>query len=331
MRAYAILFVRSGGEKSASIVAFLPEKERRTMQWSQYFQNEEFLEKTRMGMLLPELREVIRSWLGLQEGMRVLDVGCGSGAYTRYLAEGMKDTEFQGLDNDPDFIASAERIEEERTEGRRIRYQTGDALALPYEDGSFDLVVSHTFLTSMPQYREALAQMRRVCRKGGRISSLSGMTFTSIPLDMGTYPAEYSWVGRYYELLNKVVGMYQHIVPYQEYSRGVPPTKMPRVFSEAGLKEVSVYPVGSFWSLSNAAVPVERKRRYLELDYVAETKHLQAVWELEEARQYLTEEEREEFLEILKRRRDDLLRDLGENQVWDWMGNGNLLVIGRSE
>ncbi len=301
------------------------------MQWSRFFQNEEFLEKTRMGMLLPEMRESIRGWLGLQEGMRILDVGCGTGAYARYLAEGMKDAEFFGIDNDPDFITRAQQIEEKDEKGRKIQYRTGDALSLPYEDESFDLVVSHTFLTSMPKYREALAEMRRVCRKGGRISSLSGMTFTNIPLDVGNYPTTYSWVVRYYELLSKVVGMYQSIVPYQEYSQGVPPVRMPRVFYEADLKDVCVYPVGSFWSLSNAAVSKERKERYIELDYIAEKKHLQAIWELEESRQYLTQQEKDEFLELLRKRRDDLLRDLGENQIWDWTGNGNLLVIGRNE
>ncbi len=299
------------------------------MQWSRYFQNEEFLEKTRMGMLLPEMRDAIRGWLGLQEGMRVLDVGCGTGAYARYLAEGMERAEFFGVDNDPNFIARARQTEEKNVTG--IQYLVGDALELPYENESFDLVVSHTFLTSMPQYKEALSQMRRVCRKGGRISSLAGMTFTAIPMELGTYPEQCTWLGRYYELLNKVYAMYQGIVPYQDYANGVSPAKMPRVFYEAGLKEICVYPVGSFWSLSNAAVPRERKQRYIELDCIAQIKRLEAVWELEEARQYLTQEEKDEFIDTLRKRHDDLLANIDENQIWDWSGNGNLLVIGKNE
>lgn len=299
------------------------------MQWSVYFQNEEFLEKTRMGMLLPDMREPICHWLGLGSGMRVLDVGCGTGAYTRYLAAGMPNAEFWGLDNDDNFIGSARRIAAQQ--GFEIKYTAGDALHMPFEDGAFDLVVSHTFLTSMPMYKEAFAEMRRVCRKGGRISSLTGMTFLAIPFNKGYYPKEYDWLKRYYELLNKVVVMYQAIAPYQSFSQGISPTLMPRAFSEAGLKRVCVYPVGSFWSLSNAAVSDEDKRRYIELDYVSECKRIEAVWALDEAKKYLSRDEKDEMLSILKRRRDSLINDIGENSVWDWNGNGNLLVIGDNE
>ena len=297
------------------------------MEWAKYFQNEEYLEKTRLGMLLPEQRPLMQTELNLADGCRILDVGCGTGAFGGYLAEGLKGVSVTGLDNDETLIAFAREkwAQAENT----FSFVTADAAELPFPDESFDAVVSHTFLTSMPEYKPALAEMKRVCRSGGSVASLAGMSFANTPFDKGVYPMEWKWRRRYRELFDKLWTMYQNLVPYQQFTRGADPGRIPMLFSEMGFESVYVYPVGSFWSLSNAAVPKETRLRYIELDYASEMKRMEAVASLPGADGYMSREELSEMKTLLGVRRDALKESLDRNVFWEWAGNGNLLVIGR--
>lgn len=90
-------------------------------------------------------------------GESLLDVGCGSGWFTRRLAaRGLAVT---GLDIDPAMLAYAQ--------GRdaATHYLRGDASALPFADGAFDTVVSVTALCFVPDWRRALGEMVRVARR----------------------------------------------------------------------------------------------------------------------------------------------------------------------
>ena len=91
--------------------------------------------------------------LALQPGETLLDVGCGTGWFTRRFAasrgqnDGWKVT---GLDADSARLAFA------RAHGRNERYLEGDARALPFTDASIDCVVSVAALCFIDDWRLAL-------------------------------------------------------------------------------------------------------------------------------------------------------------------------------
>ncbi|MCR5356367.1 MAG: class I SAM-dependent methyltransferase [Lachnospiraceae bacterium] len=298
--------------------------------WSRYFQNKEYLEKTRMFILNEDMRGYIVEKIGLRPGMKVLDVGCGTGAFTYYLAEAVRDVTFTGLDFDPDFVDAAQKkIPDRKKNGCGFCFLKGDAKELPFEPESFDIVVSHTFFNSMPQYREALREMIRVCRQGGIIASVTAMDVDRVPYSTGIYPRDADvWKKRYDILLEKVQAMYDNIVPMQDYLGGIPTAYIPNLFEEERLKDVSAYPVGRFFSLSNKAISDEKKQRYIELGFLSDTKRLNCVYEEPEAKAFMSEEEISEFTELLKKRRDYLTDHLKDNRIWEWEGGSNLLVTG---
>ncbi len=87
----------------------------------------------------------------------LLDVGCGSGWFTRrFAASGWAVT---GLDADPAMLRYA------RGRDDHAAYVRGDALALPYRDAAFDAVLSVTALCFVPDWPRALAEMVRVARR----------------------------------------------------------------------------------------------------------------------------------------------------------------------
>jgi SAM-dependent methyltransferase len=102
----------------------------------------------------------------LQRGQRVLDVGCGTGNLAVIAAR--LGCDVTGLDSAPNLLAQAR--DRANGEGLTIRYDEGDAEALPYADASFDLVVSMFGVMFAPRPERATAELLRVCRPGGVIA-----------------------------------------------------------------------------------------------------------------------------------------------------------------
>jgi malonyl-CoA O-methyltransferase len=105
-----------------------------------------------LGAALDTLREPPR---------RVLDLGTGTGKAARVVARRFSAAEVVGVDLSPEMIEQANELLPGELAGR-VRFQVGDASALPLEDASFDLVV----LMNMIPFFEELA---RVTAPGGHV------------------------------------------------------------------------------------------------------------------------------------------------------------------
>ena len=116
------------------------------------------LEKALLDKLLKRLPEI----------RTVLEVGCGTGHFTRWLAEGGLWT--VGLDISPAMLVQARRLE---AAAKVCPYVLGDGLALPFPDRSFDLVALITTLEFIPQPERAMAEAGRVARQGVLVGGLN--------------------------------------------------------------------------------------------------------------------------------------------------------------
>ena len=95
--------------------------------------------------------------LGLKPNQSVLDVGCGTGWFTRKLS-GDQRLDVTGLDTDRD------RLDFARSLDPRSSYVQADAQCLPFPDNAFDCVVSITALPFVAHWPGALAEIIRVSR-----------------------------------------------------------------------------------------------------------------------------------------------------------------------
>ena len=99
----------------------------------------------------------IASW----RGRRVLDIGCGDGAYSFELWNQGKPSRLVALDPASEAIALAQQ--KQQIEG--IEFRVGDAYNLPFEDNSFDIAHIRDVLHHMDFPEKALVEALRVCRE----------------------------------------------------------------------------------------------------------------------------------------------------------------------
>ena len=119
--------------------------------------------------------------LDLEPGARVLEVGCGTGAVTRFLAGRPEVAEVIGIDPSPVFVHRAREL---LAQNGNLTYHIGDGRRLGFADGRFDAVVLHTVLSHVPGPEQVLAEARRVVREGGRLALFDGdYATTTVALD----------------------------------------------------------------------------------------------------------------------------------------------------
>jgi SAM-dependent methyltransferase len=101
----------------------------------------------------------------VHSGYRVLDVAAGTG--NTALAAARRGAQVTATDLVPSMLETASR--RAAAEGLELDVQTADAAELPFEDGTFDVVLSSFGAMYAPDQRRTASELVRVCRPGGRI------------------------------------------------------------------------------------------------------------------------------------------------------------------
>ena len=122
-----------------------------------------------IALFFPEkrLRREFLLHADLSPGLRVLDVGCGTGSFAVLAKRAHRDVAITGLDGDPKALAIARR--KAQREGVEVTFDEGFSSELPYGDAAFDRVVSSLVLHHLPttHKQRTLSKIRRVLAPAG--------------------------------------------------------------------------------------------------------------------------------------------------------------------
>jgi SAM-dependent methyltransferase len=106
---------------------------------------------------------------GIEAGMRVLDVAAGTGNASIPAAE--RGAKVTASDLTPELLEAGRRRAE--SQGLELEWVPADAEHLPFDDGSFDVVMSSIGAMFAPHHQEVADELVRVCRPGGTIGMLN--------------------------------------------------------------------------------------------------------------------------------------------------------------
>ena len=136
--------------------------------------------------LLGELKALAIERSGTGPGAVVLDGGCGFGRECLRLAAAVAPGgTVTGIDASGRFVAEARR--RAAGTGLGLTFVEGDAAALPFPDDAFDITRAERVLVYLPDPAQAVAEMVRVTRPGGRIAVITP-DFDTNTIDVGERP-----------------------------------------------------------------------------------------------------------------------------------------------
>lgn len=118
---------------------------------------------------IADVGELVAARAGIEKEMSVLDVASGTGNAARPAARA--GAQVTALDLVPKLLEQGR--EKAEAEGLEIEWVEGDAEELPFEDGTFDRILSTFGHMFAPRHQRVAAEMTRVCRSGGAIVTAS--------------------------------------------------------------------------------------------------------------------------------------------------------------
>lgn len=105
--------------------------------------------------------------LHMQPGSTVLDVGCGIGGTARFIASTFG-CDVTGIDLTPEYIDVATELTTKVGLDNQVRFEVGSALAMPFDDGSFDVATQLHVGMNIDDKNSLFAEVSRVLKPGGR-------------------------------------------------------------------------------------------------------------------------------------------------------------------
>jgi SAM-dependent methyltransferase len=201
--------------------------------------------------------KVFLDWLAPSPGQRWVDVGCGNGAFTELLVERCAPTEVHGVDPSEAQLSFARS----RHTAGIARFQQGDAMALPFNDNSFDAAVMALVIFFVPEPNQGVAEMKRVVKPGGRISAYAWDL-----LEPGGFPM------RPMQEELRALGRKPILPPHPEVSRM---DNLRALWADAGLTDVATHEITvartfedfeDVWAAVQIAVSMAQALREMSLD-----------------------------------------------------------------
>ena len=146
-----------------------------------------FLDSNLRRKIQPPNKLICRS--GIKEGMQVLEIGCGSGAFTPFVARTVGEKgKVYALDIQPKMLKQLEQKMSipENKDIKNVKLIHGSAYKLSFDNNSLDLVYMVTVLQEIPDRNKALQEIKRVLKPSGILAVTELLPDPDYPLKSTT-------------------------------------------------------------------------------------------------------------------------------------------------
>jgi len=229
--------------------------------WGKY-QTAEEMEINRRYEYNPEFFPVLYKWLNVKPNMLVVDIGCGSGYFTRILAGGLQGKgKGIGIDPDKSLVLEAGKIAKQKRLSKIVQFKLGNIYDVPLPDNFADLVSCHILLCNIPRQFDAILEMRRIAKIGGTVVAIEPA------YGGGTYYPE--------ERLNELAGKFakafgtainkewREKLDMSKFIENIH-LKLPELFLKAGFKNITLNGYLSTFLLSDQRHNIKEMQKHLK-------------------------------------------------------------------
>ena len=117
-----------------------------------------------------DVRRRFWEWVNVHSGTAILEVGCGTGVWAREAAAVVgPDGQVLGIDPSRSMVDEARRLARERGAPPHLSFAMADGAALPFPEGTWELVLTATVLGHVENQSGLMREMARVARREGRV------------------------------------------------------------------------------------------------------------------------------------------------------------------
>jgi ubiquinone/menaquinone biosynthesis C-methylase UbiE len=215
------------------------------------------LETGRTYLWRKEFLPLLYNYLELKRGQTVVDVGCGTGSFSRILGNGIK---FQGkvigVDKNKRLLSVAKKITKKQgIPSDTVSYKEGSAESLPFSDNYADRVVCQMLLWIVKDRAKVIDEMIRICKPKGLVGAID------IVLDkIAHYYPDSERYGELYDKYHSALIKGSEKLYRTDRKIGY---KLPTIFKERGLERVRLDGYAYVWLSSDDRIPFDFKFKNL--------------------------------------------------------------------
>ncbi len=280
----------------------------------------------------PEMLPLFYQYLGIRPDSNVLDGGCGTGVFTRFLAQGLTDGRITGFDINPGFIAYGCARNKEMALENRVTLELADGFQLPYPDHTFDAVTNYTYLGVLSDPPAGLRELIRVGKPGAVISCVVATNQVQAVHWLGDYPfAGADELQRLLAQEGKIFTQFAHAGADLRQSNEWHAFRYPKLFDQCGLQDINLYPFAHAICYSDSRFPADYRRELA----IAETRsdsewirsRYQAKRDIYNQHQF-SDQDCDRLIELLDRKAMYLAEHFDQDRSYEWHGAFNFIVSG---
>lgn len=279
-----------------------------------------------------DMRPLFYKWLGITPDSYVLDAGCGTGVFARYLAADIRNGHVDGFDINQGFIEYGKEKLKELGLSEKVTLMLDDGFNLSYPDNKYDAVTNYTYIGVLSDPVAGLKEMIRVCKPGGVVSCVVATNAIPPIVWQGDYPFDGA------DELQKLSHEESRI--FSKYARK--PTDLnqsaewhalryPKMFELCGLKHIEIHPFAYTFNYNDEKYSFEYRQDLLVKEISDEINWLAARYA--DKKEIYNEHGFDDtkfnrLTELLKRKLDYVKNDFANDHSFEWVGGFNFIVTG---
>ena len=281
-----------------------------------------------------EMLHLFYKWLGITANSKILDAGCGTGVFSRYLSRGLTGGHVTGFDISEFFIEYGKERLKELNLSDKVTLELADGFNLYYPDDTFDVVTNYTYIGVLSDQLAGMRELVRVCKPGGVVSCVVA-SFESPAI---WWPGDYPFEGgeelqRLVRLESDIYSKFVWSSVSQDLNQGQEwnSLRYPKMFDVCGLEDIHLHPYAYTMNYNDKSLPEEYRKNLLCEETESEIGYI--TWRYNDKREIynahgFTDKDEERLVELLNKKLDYVRTDFENDKSFEWRGGFNFIVTG---